>query len=248
MPGKNNIAVVILAAGEGKRMGGEVPKVLQRVQGKPLVEHVVQAVEDTGWGVKPIVVVSARHTQVQEALGGRAEYAVQTEQLGTGHAVLVAEPLWRTAEQVLVFYGDMPFITPASITRLAEVHRAGKNSMTFMTVTVPNFEDSNKYFFDFGRIVRDSAGRLVKNVQLKDATEAERGITELDTSYMCFDTQWLRAHLPALQPNNMQKEYYLTDLLAVALAEGAAVGTVPVPAKEAIGVNTMEQLHLAHSL
>jgi bifunctional UDP-N-acetylglucosamine pyrophosphorylase/glucosamine-1-phosphate N-acetyltransferase len=175
-------------------------------------------------------------------------YVVQPEQLGTGHAVSVAEPLWGLFEHVVVLYGDMPFISSTSINRLVSAHQADANVMTFMTTTVPNFEGQYAYFSDFGRIIRDSSGRLVKNVQKKDATSEEALVTELDTSYMCFNTQWLKAHLSKLQTNNAQKEYYLTDLLAVALSEGAKVGTVTIVPGEAIGINTKEHLDLAQTI
>lgn len=244
-PNKSKTSVVILAAGDGKRMKTGIPKVMNVVRGEPLVSYVVKSVAGSKLDVQPIVVVAANHTLVQEYLGGRAVYAIQDKQLGTGHAVGCAESLWRDSETVVVLYGDMPFITSASIDRLVAEHQATGNVMTFMTTTVPNFEGMFAYFNDFGRIVRDATGGLIKNVQKKDATPAELAITELDTSYMGFQTDWLRNHLPQLVPNNVQKEYYLTDLLAVALAEGARVGTVAVAPEEAFGINTKEHLERA---
>jgi bifunctional UDP-N-acetylglucosamine pyrophosphorylase/glucosamine-1-phosphate N-acetyltransferase len=244
----SSIGIVILAAGDGKRMKTGIPKVMNLFKGEPLVSHVVRSAEGASFGAKPIVVVSPRHTLVQDYLGDRALYVVQPEQLGTGHAVGVAEALWSSFEHVVVLYGDMPFISSASIARLVSAHQAGNNSMTFMTTTVPHFEGSYAYFADFGRIIQDSSGRLVKNVQKKDATLEEAAVTELDTSYMCFNTMWLKTHLSQLQTNNVQKEYYLTDLLAVALSEGAKVGTVTIVPGEAIGINTKEHLDLAQTI
>lgn len=240
--------VVILAAGDGKRMQSNLPKVLHLINGKPIIDHVVTAVEQMGLSRLPVVVVSGRNTLVQDALGGRARFAIQAAQLGTGHAVSAAEDLWSDAEQAVVLYGDMPFITPGSIQRLVESHVTQKNMMTFMTANVQNFEGQNVYFFDFGRIVRNGSGGLLKNVQKKDATLGELAITEVDTSYMCFSAPWLATSLPKLIPNNVQKEFYLTDLLALALKEGAVVGTVPIDSKEAIGINTKEQLDLAEKI
>lgn len=243
-----NAAVVILAAGDGTRMNTGVPKVMNLLKGKPIIEHLVLVVEQLGLAKPPVIVVSARHTKVQEALGARARYAVQAEQLGTGHALRAAQDLWKDVEQVVVLYGDMPFITPSSIQRLIEKHVSANNVMTFMTATVTDFAGQNLYFADFGRIVRDNDGQIIKNVQKKDATPEELKILEVDTSYMCFSVAWLTKSLPKLIPNNAQKEYYLTDLLALALQDGDMVGTVDIDAKEAIGINTKEQLDLAERL
>lgn len=235
-----------MAAGDGKRMQSDLPKVLHLVKGKPIIEHLVVAVESVGLTRPPVTVVSARHTLIQNALRERALYAVQLEQLGTGHALQSAQNLWHDMQNVVVLYGDMPFISPESIQRLVEAHVSEKNVMTFMTTTVPHFEGQNSYFSDFGRIVRNAVGRLLKNVQKKDATTEELKILEVDTAYMCFSSAWLKESLPKLIRNNAQKEYYLTDLLALALQNGEAVGTVDIDAKEAIGINTKEQLDLAN--
>lgn len=244
----SKIGVVILAAGDGKRMKTGIPKVLNLLKGKPLVQYVVESAVATGFGSKPIVVVSANHNQVQDTLGESAAYAIQDKQLGTGHAVRSAEALWSSFDHVVVLYGDMPFVSAASLQKLVSEHQAAGNSMTFMTTTVPDFSGTNAYFSDFGRIVRDASGALVKNVQKKDATPEELHITELDTSYMCFEKHWLQKHLADLQPTNAQQEYYLTDLLMLALREGVKVGTVSVPPAEAFGVNTKEHLDIASSL
>lgn len=239
---------VILAAGPGKRMQSDLPKVLHTIGNRTLVEYVVDAVEQVGLKRRPVVVVSARHNLVQETLGERVAYAIQAEQLGTGDAVRSAQTLWQDAEVVLVLYGDMPFITSDSIKRLITEHVTKEQVMTFMTTAVPNFEGPNKYFFDFGRVVRDSSGTLLKNVQKKDASPDELAITEVDTACTCFSASWLKDHLSKLTPNNNQKEYYLTDLLAVAMAEKKSVGTVPIEMKEAIGINTKEHLNFAHTI
>lgn len=244
-----NIGIVILAAGEGKRMRSEVPKVMQPLRGKPLIEYVVRAVEEARLVEKPIIVVGVKHTLVQDYLLDRATYVVQAQQLGTGHAVTTAEgELKGKADQIVVLYGDMPFVKSSSVSRLVEEHVKEENVITFMTITVPNFEEWRRYFYDFSRIVRDEGGRVVKDVQMKDATAAELELKELNTCYFCFRAQWLWERLRQLRTDNKQGEYYLTDLIRMAVEEGAKIGTVAVDEKEAIGVNTKEHLDLAQGL
>src|SRR5438105_2644209 len=126
--------IVILAAGDGKRMQSDTPKVLHLLNGRPLVDYVVRAAEASRVTEKPIVVVCANHRLVQDALRDRARYAVQQRQLGTGHAVAATEALLRTkAKDIIVLYGDMPFVKPDSIRRLAERHRERGNTVTLMT-------------------------------------------------------------------------------------------------------------------
>lgn len=230
-------------------MGSTIPKVMQTLRGKPLVEYVVQAAEGSALGGKPVVVVGARNTAVQDYLRERAEYAVQTEQLGTGHAVATTEnQLTGKADQLVVLYGDMPFITSDSIIRLVAEHRQQNNTVTFMTINVPDFSGGRQYFYDFSRVVRDAAGKIVKDVQRKDASPAELKIRELNTCYFCFRANWLWDNLRMLQNNNAQREYYLTDLINLAIHAGERVGTLAVPELEAVGVNTPEHLEWAQSL
>lgn len=243
------MGVVILAAGEGKRMQSELPKVMQILNGKPLIEYVVRAVKETGLVERPVVVVGASHTIVQEYLQDRARYAIQREQLGTGHAVSATEHLLKDqAEQIVVLYGDMPFITSRSIEKLAAEHAKNNNTITFMTVTVPDFIGWRRYFYDLSRVVRDKNGAVIKDIQMKDATRDELQVRELNTAYFCFRASWLWKHLKEVRNNNVQREYYLTDLINMAIQHGERVSTLAVEEKEAVGINTAEQLELARQL
>lgn len=246
---KHNTAIIILAAGEGKRMKGDEPKVMTRLKGMPLIEHVVANVEASGVNGMPVIVVSPKHTEVQEHIGTRAWYVLQSEQLGTGHAVRMAESALKGhADQVVVLYGDMPFLRGSSIRRLAESHIEKKSVVSLMTVVTPDFLDWRAAFQTFGRIVRDKDGEIMRIVEWKDANEKELQLVELSTCYFCFQADWLWDHLRQLKNENEQREYYLTDLVAMAIEEGHRINSVPVDLMEAIGVNREEDLEVIGQL
>lgn len=241
------VGIVILAAGKGKRMQSELPKVMHPLHDKPLIDYVVSAVE--ALGIKPVVVVPDDSNLVREYLGNRADYAVQAEQLGTGHAVSVAESaLAGRVEHVVVLYGDMPFITAKSISALIDDHTTRNNMATLMTVTVPDFHDWRAQFYDFGRIIRDSNGDIIKIVEKKDASPAELNINELNTAFFCFNAEWLWKNLKNLKDNNAAGELYLTDLVKFAFDEGASLSSVNIDPREAIGINTKEHLEKAKTV
>lgn len=243
------VGVVILAAGDGKRMKTGIPKVMNPLRGEPLVSHVVKSVEGTAFNVKPVVVVCANHTLVQDYLLDRAHYVVQELQLGTAHAVACAEKVLKDAvTSVVVLYGDMPLISSSSLERLAAVHQESGSVVTVMTVSVADFSDWRAQFADFGRVKRDEDGNISSIVEKKDATPEELAITELNTSYFCFDAAWLWQNLKVIKNENVQKEYYLVDLITIARARGAKIGTVSIDPKEAVGINTKEHLDIAHAL
>ena len=244
----NHSAVIILAAGKGSRMKSDLPKVMHLLDGKPLITHVVDAVESATCFDLPVVVVSKEHTLVQEELRDRARYVVQAEQLGTGHAAAQAKPLLEgAAEHIVVLYGDMPFVSSHSLKRLLDRHKERRNALTVMTVTVPNFEGEYASYYGFSRIIRRSSdGHIAKDVQMKDCTAEELLVKELNTCYFCFDAAWFWNHITKLNTNNVQKEYYLTDLLQIAIDGGDRVSSIDVDPKEARGVNTKEDLDLAH--
>lgn len=247
LPANANTAVIILAAGEGKRMQSELPKVMHELNGKPLIDHVVSAVEQAGFG-KPVVVVSAKNSLVQDYLKERATYVVQAEQKGTGHAVQCAkEILYTRADTIVVLYGDMPFLRAESIQRLVEQHTAEHNAVTLMTVQVPSYEGPYAVFKDFGRIIRNQDGRILKSVEVRDATPEELASLEVNPCYFCFKASWLWSEIEQLKNNNDQGEYYLTDLIERGIATERASGMLIDP-REALGVNTKEQLLALHSI
>lgn len=237
-----NIQVIILAAGKGKRMNAEVPKVLVPFHDKPMVDYVIEAVKHSGINTPPVLVVGYGKELVIEHCGDSVGYAEQVEQLGTGHAVKCAQDaILDQAEHVMVLYGDQPSITGAMIANLAKTHVNSGNPLTMATVTIPAFEDWYKAFLAFGRIVRNEKGDILKNVEYKDATDIEKEIKEVNPAYFCFKKEWLFEKLNQLKNENSQGEYYLTDLVKYAADEGS-IESVSISPEEALGVNTIEQL------
>lgn len=227
-------AVCILAAGKGKRMVSNLPKVLHRIAGKPLVGHVLDTVASVS-GCQPVLVFGHGGDQLQAAFSGRALHWVeQREQLGTGHAVAQALPLLPPEELVLILYGDVPLLRAATLQRLLDA--AASSGFSLLTVTLP---DPSGY----GRIVRDAQREIVRIVEQKDAQPAELAIAEINTGIMAVRGAFLHRWLPALKNDNAQGEYYLTDCVAAAVAEGIRVAGVSASdANEVAGVNDRAQL------
>lgn len=225
--------VVILAAGQGTRMRSAKPKVLHSLAGKPMVRHVI----DTAAGLdadRVHVVIGHGSEQVRENLADSGvNFAIQAEQKGTGHAV--AQALEALGDgRILVLYGDVPLIQKETLTALLD--EVDERRMGLLTVTLP---DPGGY----GRIKRDTEGRAIAIVEHKDATEAERSIHECNTGIMAMTAEQLRRWLPKLSADNAQGEYYLTDIVAMAAAEGTVIATAqPATAVEVEGVNNRLQL------
>lgn len=231
--------VVILAAGMGKRMQSALPKVLHPLAGKPLLQHVI----DTARSLKPsklCVIYGHGGAAVPEMVGKLAETtgtaidtALQQPQLGTGHAVMQALPLLDESLPTLVLYGDVPLTTAATLSRLVEA--ADNDKLAILTV-----EQANP--FGLGRIIRDN-GMIVRIVEEKDASEAERAIREINSGIMVIPTGRLKGWLDSLSNNNAQGEYYLTDIVAKAVTEGVPVVSAQPSAEwEVAGVNSKVQL------
>lgn len=226
--------VVILAAGKGKRMLSDTPKVLQPLGGVPLLQHVLWSA--TALNPRQIhVVCGNRAEQVKAAISQPSlNWVEQAQQLGTGHAVLQALPACDPQGRVLVLYGDVPLVSPHTLqTFLA----ATENDP--VAVLVADLNDPT----GFGRIVRDANGRLVRIVEQRDATPAELAITQINTGIVVCQTQHLLNWLPKLQPHNQQGELYLTDIIDMAVAAGLRVGSQQVADPiETLGVNDLWQL------
>jgi bifunctional UDP-N-acetylglucosamine pyrophosphorylase / glucosamine-1-phosphate N-acetyltransferase len=228
------LSVVILAAGQGKRMNSALPKVLQPLAGRPLLQHVI----DTASTLGPeaiYVVYGFGGGQVQAAMSqAPVDWVPQPEQLGTGHALMQAMPLIPDGHTVLVLYGDVPLIQAATLRQLLATATAG--SLALLTVEVA---DPTGY----GRIIRDGAGAVRSIVEQRDATPLQRKIAEINTGVMAADAAPLRAWLLNVGRNNDQREYLLTDVVAIAVEAGAPVAAVPASgAAEVLGVNDKIQL------
>lgn len=243
----NSFAIVILAAGKGTRMKSDLPKVMHLLNDRPLIDYVVSSVEKNGDRV--LVVKSSDSDLVSDYLQDRVEYVVQSEILGTGHAVMMAENLINgSVDHVIVLYGDMPFITTESVNKLKAKHLEKDNTITLMTVNLPDFEDWRECFYSFGRIIRREDGHIARIVEKKDASEEELKIKEVNPSYFCFKASWLWDNLKKLKIDNAQSEYYLTDLLKMAIDSEENISSINIDPKEALGINSQNDLDKAKSL
>ena len=205
------LSVVILAAGQGKRMNSDLPKVLQPLAGKPLLGHVLDAASGLE-AAATCVVYGHGGEQVLAAFPGKdVQWVLQAEQHGTGHAMAQAMPQVPDDHLVLVLYGDVPLVQLETLARL--VAEAGEKSIAILSVMLP---DPTGY----GRIVRDGAGNVVRIVEHKDANTKERAIHECNTGLMCVPAGRLRQWLAQLKNDNAQGEYYLTDVIVAAVRAG----------------------------
>ncbi len=243
-----SVQVVILAAGKGKRMGTETPKPLLPIGGKPIIQHLVESVHASQIDGDPILVVSEDSHGICETFGQSCRYVIQKERLGTGHAVLITQEAVGGAETLVVLYGDHPFISASTLQKLVELHRASSGVMSIMTTKVASFEGWLKTFEHWGRILRDAHNCLIGIRQFKDAMESERSNLEVDPALYCFNTDWLWEHISQLKNFNAQGEYYLTDLVELAVSQGHTIATLTIPPEEAIGINTPEELTFAQEL
>lgn len=229
------LGIIILAAGQGTRMKSRLPKVLHPLAGRPLLAHVIE----TARSLAPdtlVVVYGHGGEQVREALNQPGlQWVKQSEQLGTGHAVQQALPAMKDVDRVLVLYGDVPLMRADSLRALIEGAGSGFGLMTM------DLDDPKGY----GRILRDGQGRVVGIVEQKDATEEQLRIQEVNTGIMLVDAHLLGSWLEKLTPQNAQGEYYLTDIVALAVAEGMKIQVSrPEDPVEAEGVNDRLQLAL----
>nr|WP_159888068.1 bifunctional UDP-N-acetylglucosamine diphosphorylase/glucosamine-1-phosphate N-acetyltransferase GlmU [Paenibacillus puerhi] len=222
---------IVLAAGQGKRMKSKLYKVLHPVCGKPMVGHVVSALESLQTA-RTVVVVGHGAEAVQAYLGEKAEYALQEQQLGTGHAVLQAKPLVGEEEGLtLVVCGDTPLISAETLEGMIKLHQERGAAATILTADI----DQPK---GYGRIIRDKDGFVTKIVEEKDCTPEERLVKEINTGTYCFDNRKLFAALAQVKNDNAQNEYYITDVIGILNAQGERIdGYVLDDASESIGVN-----------
>ena len=238
----SEIISLVLAAGKGTRMKSSLPKVLHTVGGQPMVQHVLDAAISAG-ATRNIVVVGFGAQVVAEALGDQAEFVVQTEQLGTGHAVLQAkELLSQFTGTVLVLCGDTPLLEGAELSRLVSAHREKGAVASVLTAHMPDPAG-------YGRVIRDDRGQVTKIVEQKDATPEERQVSEVNTGIYCFECQPLFAALANVTCANAQGEYYLTDVIGILVNQGQVVWAVPVQDyRQTLGINSRIQLAEAESI
>lgn len=229
-----SIQVVVLAAGQGKRMHSKLPKVLHTLAGKSLLERVIDTAEKIAT-TQPIVIYGHQGNELQAAIAHRAvKWVHQAEQLGTGHAVLQALPVINPGDHVLILCGDVPLISAETLQRFINAMQA--NEVGMMTATTDNP-------FGYGRIKRDANNRVIGVVEEKDATAEEKKIQEINTGIYLVSSKFLREWLPKLQNQNAQHEYYLTDIILRAVENNIMIHTTqPESTDEIMGVNDRVQL------
>lgn len=222
---------IVLAAGQGKRMKSKLYKVLHPVCGKPMVGHVLDTVKKAGCE-RNIVVVGHGAEAVQSYLGASAEYVLQEQQLGTGHAVKQAGPLIGQEEgTTIVICGDTPLVTTETLEALFELHSRKGAAATILTASMDNPKG-------YGRIIRGQDGSVQRIVEQKDCTAEEDAVKEINTGTYCFNNSKLFAALEKVTNNNAQQEYYLTDVIGILVGEGEVVeGYMTDDLAESIGVN-----------
>ncbi|EAX47395.1 UDP-N-acetylglucosamine pyrophosphorylase [Thermosinus carboxydivorans Nor1] len=232
----SELAALVLAAGKGTRMKSALPKVLHKVGGKPMVQHVLDAARQAG-ATRNIVVIGFGAEAVAAELDGQAEFVVQAEQLGTGHAVMQAESkLADFPGTVLVLCGDTPLLEGEMLKELVVQHRAQQAAATVLTAHMP---DPTGY----GRVIRSTDGQVLKIVEQKDASPAERAVNEVNTGIYCFEGPALFRALRSVRRDNAQGEYYLTDVIGILVNEGAKVWALPAADYRAtLGINSRLQL------
>jgi len=232
------IRAVILAAGQGTRMRSSLPKVLHPILGRPLIWYACEAARQAT-GTRSVVVIGHGAQQVREALGDTAEFVLQADQLGTGHAVQQAEAILRgKTDLVLVTYGDMPALTAKTLQQLIKTQISHTGPITMLTVVVDDPRG-------FGRVVRDGTGQVEGIVEEAQATPEQLKIKELNAGVYCFAAEWLWEALSRI-PLSPKGEYYLTDLAGLAVSDGLSIQAVQIlDQDETIGINT--RIHLAEA-
>ena len=230
-----SLAVITLAAGKGSRMKSDLPKVLHKLAGKPMLAHVLSSSSQLNNTKQHVVIGHGAELVQQQITDFDISWAFQTEQNGTGHAVAQAMPNVDPEATVIVLYGDVPLIRSSTLQQLLDQTQA-QQGLTLLTVKLDNP-------MGYGRIVRNAAGEIQAIVEQKDASPEQLKINEVNTGILAVSAKYLNEWLPKLSSNNAQGEYYLTDIIAMAVSQGVAVSAIhPHDEYEVQGVNDRLQL------
>ncbi len=242
------IEVIILAAGKGTRMKDTLPKALVKVKERPMISYGMETVQKAGLG-KPIIVVGENEPLLREALGDDHRYVRQEQQLGTGHAVKSAlGALKPDTKDIIVLYCDHPLVTERTLNTLLTVHRNKNSALTMAVAKVSDFNEWRNALHSFGRIIRNEKGEIAAIIEKKDATPEQLSVTEVNPAYFCFSRAWLEKAINEINNENVQKEYYLTDLVKQAFKENKQIADVVISAEEALGANTKEEITTIEAL
>lgn len=226
--------IVILAAGQGTRMQSAIPKVLHQIAGVSLLEHIVRTTMLLSHDTTPIVVYGHQGEQLKQSLKHPVIWVHQTQQLGTGHAVQQALPHLTDSEYTFILYADVPLVSFTTLQKILE--KTTKNTIGIVTATVPNPTG-------LGRIIRNQQNDICKIIEEKDASDSEQTIHEINTGIYLIPTDYLKKQLPTLKNHNAQNEFYITDMIEIALKDDIKIVDVqPDHYQETLGINTREQL------
>lgn len=228
-----SLSIVILAAGSGSRMKSNLPKVLHPLGGMPMLERIINTAQELN--PKSIhIVYGARGEQVKQSMSHcDVNWVYQDQQLGTGHAVMQVMPELDTKDQVVVLFGDVPLISANTLRKLID-----ETPLNGLGVIISELDDPT----GFGRIIRNDTGNIIRIVEQRDGNEKELDIKEINTGIMTGSVEHFKDWLPQLKDCNAQKEYYLTDIVSLAVNDGFYVGAVKAPFEEVRGVNDRWQL------
>ena len=237
------LSTVILAAGKGKRMKSDLPKVLHPLHGRAMIHYVIDLAKQIHSERIVVVVGHKKELVIQEVQERGVDFVEQTEQLGTGHAVLQTRPLFEGYDgAVLVLNGDVPLLSPSTIAELFRVHREEKPVVSMLTAIM---DDPTGY----GRIIRDENGYVVRNVEEKDASPEIKQIKEVNVGIYIFDSKRLFETLPLVKNDNKQGEYYLPDVIKIFVDQGEKVVALAAPnPEETYGINTIDHLKQAEKI
>nr|WP_320011675.1 NTP transferase domain-containing protein [uncultured Desulfobulbus sp.] len=237
-----SIIAVVLAAGKGTRMKSAVAKVLHPVFFRPMLHHVLDSVKTAGIDTCAVIIGHQRKAVEQILVPYAVDTVVQEEQLGTGHAVLCAEPSCADKDAVLILCGDTPLIRAETLEEMIKVHQQQKSTLTLMTTRVENP-------FGYGRILRDPDGQITGIVEQKDATESQLQVDEINAGIYLVNRSFLFSALAQVGTNNAQGEVYLTDIVALAKETGAAIQSFVHPEPlDVLGVNSRVELAQAQKI
>ena len=247
---EKKIQILILAAGKGKRMESEEPKALIKLKGKEFLRHILDTLSHVNLPFKPTIVIGHKKERVKEVIGEQYNYAIQEEQLGTGHAVLSAKNvLHPDYDTLLVLSTDQPLISKETIEKIIKTHEEENSTITIGTLILPDFLEWRAGLKNFGRIIRDKNNKVVKIIEYKDANDKERNVHEVNPALYAFDSDWLWENIDNLKNQNAQGEYYLTDLIHLAFNQNKKVTGVPLEnLLEGMQPNTKEELEILEKL
>jgi len=238
-----NTHIIILAGGQGTRMKSVLPKVLTKLNNITLLDRLLGSVVNII--DKPTIIVVYRKEEVMAATGYQYHYVYQPEQLGTGHAVMCAKPdlAKMNYDNIVILPGDCPLVSSSTILDLIKLREDSNAKISMASMKVPHFENEYSDVISYGRIIRNNHGAVERIVEYKDATPEQKSCTELNTGFYCFAARWLWDNIDKLKDNNNAHEYYVTDLVAMAVKSGHEVQAMQVVNPyEGMGINTPEHL------